>query len=98
MGPEVVKTVMAASVVVISGETGCGKTTQVHTLNPTPPNLNPVPYTTPFNLHPTPYNQPPILKQVPQFILDHLIAAGHGGDVNIVCTQPRRISAIGVHL
>ncbi|KAJ2827412.1 helicase, partial [Coemansia erecta] len=45
--------------VVIAGETGCGKTTQV-----------------------------------PQFILDQGLAAGEY--VNIVCTQPRRISAIGV--
>jgi ATP-dependent RNA helicase DHX36 len=48
-------------VVVISGETGCGKTTQV-----------------------------------PQFILDDAIRDGRGGQVNMVCTQPRRISAIGV--
>lgn len=43
----------------ISGETGCGKTTQV-----------------------------------PQFVLDAADAAGV--DASIVCTQPRRISAIGV--
>jgi hypothetical protein len=48
-------------VVIISGETGCGKSTQV-----------------------------------PQFLLDSGILAGKGSDVNIICTQPRRISAIGV--
>ena len=48
-------------VVLISGETGCGKTTQV-----------------------------------PQFILNHYMKEGRGGEVNIVCTQPRRIAAIGV--
>lgn len=48
-------------VVVVGGETGCGKTTQV-----------------------------------PQYILDEMISAGHGGFCNIVCTQPRRIAAISV--
>ena len=48
-------------VVVISGATGCGKTTQI-----------------------------------PQFILDSMVLQGNGGACNIVCTQPRRISAIGV--
>ncbi|GJN14786.1 hypothetical protein PR202_gb01645 [Eleusine coracana subsp. coracana] len=46
-------------VVLISGETGCGKTTQV-----------------------------------PQFILDHMW--GKGESCKIICTQPRRISAISV--
>eukprot|EP00750_Incisomonas_marina_P032578 INCI9223.2.p1 GENE.INCI9223.2~~INCI9223.2.p1 ORF type:complete len:1234 (-),score=254.77 INCI9223.2:661-4362(-) len=48
-------------VVVVSGDTGCGKTTQI-----------------------------------PQFILDDAIKRGKGGECSIVCTQPRRISAIGV--
>lgn len=50
---------LSCRVVIISGETGCGKTTQV-----------------------------------PQFILDDAIT--RGAPCNIVCTQPRRISAIGV--
>ncbi|KAK9708197.1 putative ATP-dependent RNA helicase ucp12 [Basidiobolus ranarum] len=50
-----------SQVVVISGDTGCGKTTQI-----------------------------------PQFILDELIQKGVGNNINIVCTQPRRISAVAV--
>ncbi|KDO22678.1 hypothetical protein SPRG_10993 [Saprolegnia parasitica CBS 223.65] len=48
------------SVVLISGETGCGKSTQV-----------------------------------PHFLLDDLLSAGHASG-SIICTQPRRIAAIGV--
>ncbi|XP_072169908.1 ATP-dependent DNA/RNA helicase DHX36-like [Diadema setosum] len=48
-------------VVVISGETGCGKTTQV-----------------------------------PQFILDDHLERGEGSVCRVICTQPRRISAISV--
>ena len=51
----------AHQVIVISGATGCGKTTQI-----------------------------------PQFILDQMILKNNGGRCSIVCTQPRRISAIGV--
>lgn len=57
----IVDAVRDNQVVVISGETGCGKTTQV-----------------------------------PQFILDALLEDGSAGRCSIVCTQPRRISAIGV--
>ncbi|CAG0915799.1 unnamed protein product [Notodromas monacha] len=48
-------------VVVLSGETGCGKTTQV-----------------------------------PQYILDHYIESERASECRIICTQPRRISAISV--
>eukprot|EP00752_Nemacystus_decipiens_P002894 g2693.t1 len=58
---DIVDTIRDNQVVVLSGETGCGKTTQV-----------------------------------PQFVLDDLIDQGDGGKCNIICTQPRRISAVGV--
>lgn len=45
----------------MSGETGCGKTTQL-----------------------------------PQFILEEEISLLRGADCSIICTQPRRISAISV--
>lgn len=48
-------------VIVISGETGCGKTTQL-----------------------------------PQYILESEIESGRGSFCNIICTQPRRISAMAV--
>lgn len=48
-------------IVIISGATGCGKTTQV-----------------------------------PQFILESEIESARGAVCNIICTQPRRISAISV--
>ncbi|XP_058180538.1 DExH-box ATP-dependent RNA helicase DExH3 [Rhododendron vialii] len=48
-------------VVVVSGETGCGKTTQL-----------------------------------PQYILESEIEAGRGAACSIICTQPRRISAMSV--
>lgn len=35
--------------------------------------------------------------QVPQYILDEMIAAGQGGFCNIVCTQPRRIAVQSLH-
>ena len=34
--------------------------------------------------------------QVPQMILDHAIHNGRGGECNVVCTQPRRISATSI--
>lgn len=58
---QVVNAVLRNQVVIVCGETGCGKTTQV-----------------------------------PQFILDQEIKSMQGSKCNIICTQPRRISAIGV--
>jgi HrpA-like RNA helicase len=34
--------------------------------------------------------------QIPQFILDSHVESGKGADCNIICTQPRRISALSV--
>jgi HrpA-like RNA helicase len=57
----VLRCVRDNQVVLVCGQTGCGKTTQV-----------------------------------PQFILDEYIDRGAGGECQIICTQPRRIAAIGV--
>lgn len=61
MRKDIIDTVLNNQVVVISGETGCGKTTQVA-----------------------------------QFLLEDAISRYDGSVCNIVCTQPRRISAITV--
>ncbi|KAK8400341.1 hypothetical protein O3P69_003203 [Scylla paramamosain] len=61
MRDEIVDTIRNNQVVVLSGETGCGKTTQVA-----------------------------------QFLLEDAVASGEGSTCRIVCTQPRRISAISV--
>ncbi|KAJ8367818.1 hypothetical protein SKAU_G00078460 [Synaphobranchus kaupii] len=61
MKEELVQLVRANQVLVVSGETGCGKTTQVT-----------------------------------QFILDDYIVRDMGSVCRVVCTQPRRISAISV--
>lgn len=58
---EILKAISESNVILISGDTGCGKTTQV-----------------------------------PQFILDDEIAKNRGSQCNIICTQPRRISAISI--
>ncbi|XP_070167968.1 ATP-dependent DNA/RNA helicase DHX36-like [Polyergus mexicanus] len=58
---EILQLIKDNQVVVISGETGCGKTTQVA-----------------------------------QFILDDQLEAGNGSITRVVCTQPRRISAISI--
>ncbi|KAK3227028.1 hypothetical protein Dsin_006890 [Dipteronia sinensis] len=61
MKVEFLKAVAENQALVVSGATGCGKTTQL-----------------------------------PQFILEEEISCLRGADCNIICTQPRRISAISV--
>ncbi|KAK4050892.1 putative ATP-dependent RNA helicase ucp12 [Microbotryomycetes sp. JL221] len=61
MQQQIVQLVKDNRVVIVSGETGSGKTTQV-----------------------------------PRFIFEDAILHGQGASVNIVVTQPRRVSAIGV--
>eukprot|EP00958_Prasinococcus_capsulatus_P003632 scaffold331_cov349-Prasinococcus_capsulatus_cf.AAC.6 len=58
---EIIASVGSRRVVVISGATGCGKSTQV-----------------------------------PQYILEQMSKMQVGGQCNILCTQPRRISAVGL--
>jgi ATP-dependent RNA helicase DHX57 len=58
---ELLAVIAANDVTIISGGTGCGKSTQV-----------------------------------PQYLLDHLLSSGEGDRASIICTQPRRIAAIGV--
>ncbi|XP_014241790.1 ATP-dependent RNA helicase DHX36-like [Cimex lectularius] len=58
---EIIKHLKTNNVLLISGETGCGKTTQV-----------------------------------PQFILEDNIENANGSMTHIICTQPRRISAISI--
>eukprot|EP00939_MAST-03C_sp_MAST-3C-sp1_P003634 g3634.t1 len=57
----IAKLIRNNQVCVVSGETGCGKTTQL-----------------------------------PQIVLDDAIERGEGASCSIICTQPRRISAVGV--
>ena len=61
MKGEIIEAIQENSVVLIRGNTGCGKTTQVC-----------------------------------QYILDDYISSGQGAYCNIICTQPRRISAVSV--
>ncbi|XP_078427816.1 RNA helicase family protein isoform X2 [Wolffia australiana] len=58
---EFLRAVADNQVLVVSGETGCGKTTQL-----------------------------------PQFLIEEEISALRGADCSVICTQPRRISAISV--
>ncbi|KAJ3415050.1 ATP-dependent RNA helicase dhx29 [Chytridiales sp. JEL 0842] len=61
MRKEILEVLRQHQVVIISGETGSGKSTQI-----------------------------------PQFILEDAIENGLGGATNVICTQPRRISATSI--
>ncbi|KAJ3020558.1 UNVERIFIED_CONTAM: hypothetical protein HDU68_010116 [Siphonaria sp. JEL0065] len=61
MKAEILALIEKHQVVIISGETGSGKSTQI-----------------------------------PQFLLEHAIEQGRASQTNIVCTQPRRISATSI--
>ncbi|KAF4032635.1 Helicase conserved C-terminal domain [Phytophthora infestans] len=58
---QILELVESNQLVVLSGDTGCGKSTQI-----------------------------------PQFLLDDALARGRGEETRIICTQPRRISAISL--
>ncbi|KAH7484531.1 DExH-box ATP-dependent RNA helicase DExH2 [Phytophthora ramorum] len=58
---QILELVERNQIVVLSGDTGCGKSTQI-----------------------------------PQFLLDNALAQGRGQETRIICTQPRRISAISL--
>ncbi|KAG1704083.1 hypothetical protein DVH05_006096 [Phytophthora capsici] len=58
---QILELVERNQIVVLSGDTGCGKSTQI-----------------------------------PQFLLDDALARGRGEETRIICTQPRRISAISL--
>lgn len=34
--------------------------------------------------------------QCPQYLLEEALLSGHGDEVNIICTQPRRVAATSV--
>ena len=73
---QILSTINRRRVVVIEGQTGCGKTTQVCSITPcVEASLPCIP-----------------IGQVPQFVI--VDAAARGTQCNIICTQPRRISAI----
>ena len=100
----VVAAVRSQQVVVVSGETGCGKSTQAYL--PTCLYACMLLCLHPQSREPLPLLQlPPVSvtlstrsiqsthSQVPQFILDEAIARGEGARTNIIVTQPRRIAA-----
>ncbi|ELR25721.1 helicase conserved Cterminal domain containing protein [Acanthamoeba castellanii str. Neff] len=58
---EIIRVIRNNQVIVLTGATGCGKSTQV-----------------------------------PQYIMEDMIAQNEGGRCNIIVTQPRRISALGL--
>ena len=80
MAKEVVETITANQVTVIAGDTGCGK-------NILYGHVTSLSFLTLV---------PGKTTQIPQIVLDDKILKGQGAETNIIVTQPRRISAIGV--
>lgn len=83
MRDEIIRFVNANQVCVISGDTGCGKLIAMQLI------------TSPERIR-SYLSRSGKTTQVPQLILDDLIWKGRGAEVNMIVTQPRRISAIGV--
>lgn len=71
-------------VVVLSGETGSGKTTQGTSSGVT------------MRAHTHTHTLTRVMGAVPSFVLERMMADGRGSHANIVVTQPRRVSALGV--
>ncbi|KAF5200714.1 Dexh-box atp-dependent rna helicase dexh4 protein, partial [Thalictrum thalictroides] len=99
---EILSLLKENDVLVVCGETGCGKTTQ-EMLNARA--ALPIAELRDEILSLLKENDVLVVcgetgcgktTQVPQFILDDMIKAGFGGYCNIICTQPRRIAAISV--
>lgn len=85
MRAKILSTIMGNQVVVVSGETGTHTQSSSTTSHPG--------LTTPCLLARAGCGK---TTQLPQIVLDHLVQSGQGARVNMLCTQPRRISAIGV--
>ena len=101
----IVNTILSNRVVVVSGDTGCGKTREEdwtlcyircfcklashsHSLTCHYP---------PFCMYTSVlYTISGKTTQIPQLVLDAAIDMGRGAEINLVVTQPRRISAISV--
>jgi pre-mRNA-splicing factor ATP-dependent RNA helicase DHX15/PRP43 len=92
-------------VVIVEGETGSGKTTQVRTFSRSRGDsvrLLPVPLpdslTTSSSHHPTSPAPPLPSPQIPQFMVQagYCNAGGDGRSRLVACTQPRRVAAMSV--
>lgn len=108
---ELLQLINSEQVLVISGETGCGKTTQVWTVvlaHMLHIDLRSMFWGCPYTIYMVFLRVVVWCKhwllqwlyiyffQVAQFILDDAIEQGQGSLCRIICTQPRRISAISV--
>ena len=90
MRAKLVMTIRSSQVTVVSGDTGCGKTTQLPQLG----ELNMITYV--MNVYLIFCQFPNVVPSFFFLVLDDMIQNNVGADANIIVTQPRRISAIGV--